>query len=348
MDKATETQLSLYLDGLLPDEESRAFEVRMEQDAELRRAVALHREAAGEMRSQPELPAGFTARARARLERQTAAAAAPWWHRFWSLETAGVLVSAGIIMLAIVPFLLQPDREVEEVLVAQSEMGRQEALFDRVATVPEPSAAAPGRGDAAPEEIAAETATERQDRFAAVGHLDDEDGTPIMLNEGPVDSQPAVEQKKRATELKDSLARERALATPAPLRADAGNSIRSIPVAGTVDLTEAGYIVVRSQSELDALLGVALEGSDEPGGVDGKAGEIDFDREMGILLPTRRDTPEPVRIVVLGSVTTDAHLMIFYTASPAGDEKADPTTVPPRQLIIVPASDLPVQLRKLN
>jgi hypothetical protein len=109
MDRETELRLSLYLDGQLSETDRQAFEAILEQDEELRRAVRLHRAAAEQMAAMPEVPASLVAGARARWAEQTEAARPAWWHRFWSLETAGLVAAALIVAAVLYPYAVSRD-----------------------------------------------------------------------------------------------------------------------------------------------------------------------------------------------------------------------------------------------
>jgi hypothetical protein len=135
----------------------------------------------------------------------------------------------------------------------------------------------------------------------------------------------------------------------------AGIPFRTVPVEAPARLNESGFAVIRSDADLgtteaffDTVTGKE-EAADAAGPPSGLAPTtIDFGSEIGILLPARRATPEPVRIDVIRVLSTGTDLVVVYRESALPPEDREAAAVAPYQMIVVPATDRNIRLEKTD
>ncbi|MBI4161022.1 MAG: hypothetical protein HY509_01080 [Acidobacteria bacterium] len=374
MDRKTELRLSLYLDGLLPEDERREFEARLERDPELRGAVALHRRAARVLAEVPDLPPGFIERSLTRLEGETAPPTAPhWWRRFWSLETAGLVAAAALVALILYPVLTlrdgvqSPDRQAEPALLPTPErrtappVPEDSRRMDRTALPGTPPTAGP------PEQVPAESDSSATDAEPPRASADEK---VLSLATEPVPS-PDGDAATGPTKAPSAAKKE---APPGPEFAAASKvaahteavPFRLLPFPGRVDLGERGYLLVRSDLELARLspaaepdtVTAAAEAEHHDGARTLSArGETpqetgvappDFSTEMALLLPEREISPRAARFEVRRVRKSGSVLFVEIHEVPPPEPDTAGTPSPSFQLLVLPATDLEIRLVKVE
>ena len=399
MDRETERLLNLYLDDQLTGADRQAFEIRLKQDSELRKAVDLHRETAAELRRMPELPEGFAVRARARLDRALPQKTAGWTgKRFWSLETAGLLAAAGIVVAVLYPFL-KPN-ETGQFFTPES---RSESPLPTVAekAVEEPG---PGAGDRIPEREALQQPTspddDRQNKALATSapprteppaepsteedqsredirtSFNDEsiEGLPAFGREynDVITTTPAVPKAAEAP-AKERVAKDPDRSPPVAAFAesvagamaaledqDAGTAIpfRVVQAPGTAELGKRSFVSLKKEADFDLLKrDDPAEELQETGRLkiltidqarEGFPLGIDLKKEMGVLVAARRQGDPPVRIEVTGARRAESRILIQYREIPVPADDASWRLLADYQVVILPASELPIELQKID
>ena len=414
MDRETERLLNLYLDDQLIGADRQAFEIRLKQDSELRKAVELHREAAAELRRMPDLPDGFAARARARLDRALPQKpAGRLWNRFWSLETAGLLAAAGIVIAVLYPFLksdetgqLFPQKPVAEFPATPAPEpvpeGDETDLETQMLNKNQPTRllSADDRKDAMAPVLEPAGRIVRDESIQDKGEVSD--ATPALgsneINEGP----PAIGNKyydvlttqsglaeEAENSPKESTAEGREpLAVPAGEKKTAAESIpgpktaaaaesfsadlaaladpdggavipfRVVQAPGTVDLGKRGFVSLKKEADFDLLKRGDLAEESPPTGRlkiltidqarEGILLGIDLKKEMGVLVAARRQGDPPVRIEVTGARRAESRILIQYREIPVPANDASWRLLPDYQVVILPASELPIELQKID
>lgn len=375
MDRKTELRLSLYLDGLLPENERQEFEARLERNPELRDAVAFHRQAARTLAEAPDLPPGFMERSLTRLEEASAPPTAfPWWRRFWSLETAGLVAAAALVALILYPVLVSRDK------VPDSEMP---AEFD-----------APVTSDTKPGFPQKEKAVGLDGGFqqevpSAAGPAEPVAPESPSLQAKAQPPQASAEDRVIAREVEsDSAAAREAAATVSPkvtsrdgekvaLRQEAGLELtvgggpeeipfRILPFPYPADLGDRRFLLVRTERDLAGLSQAArpdegatarkAEPPDRPRALSASAESavgpgqepVDFSREMAILLPGLEMSPHPVRVEVHRVWKSGTILFVGLREAPLPEPNTTAGPSPSFQLLVLPSADLEIRLVKVD
>ena len=345
MDAKTERLLNLYLDGLLPDRDRLEFEEMTRRDPALRHAVQVHRQAAREMARMPDLPPGFTAAARARLERERPPSVpAGWFHRFWSLEAAGLAAAAILVAAVLYPVLQnrEPEGPPATTLEAkEADEGADQEVLSRLRSLgyidsTEKKPNLPGVRSESIGGVAGGKAAPSNDRDQFARKIE---------AEGREAAGPAGPDAGATTHpLWKSLA--------VPARNEV--SFRSIPYPGPVDMKGSEFLVLKTESDLqdrNSLLYGVLADSPAASPADRENSaltpkSIDFSREMAILLPNWKSADSQVRIEVLELVETGTTLLVLYRENRIDPSKKGKISGPAYQLIILPASDLEIRLKQ--
>ncbi len=348
--------MNLYLDGRLKRAAREEFERREESDAALREAIEFHRGLTLEFREEaPPFPRDFLDRARERLERRRVArrragsaspparavsasqSVLPWWRRALIFEIlAGV--AAGLIVAAVLyPGLLRPPKTLPEPLDGKMPVGATDRetieklrslgyLAPGGATTGELSPPAPG--GASPRRSAARPGGTGKPR---------ETRRPASLAATPEDSASTRATPATQTPAAGTPA-EAAGSTPAPPTAPSPSTPPPPPLR-TVRFPKGpdpgrDHLVIRTAAELSAF----------SQGVDLSVPDIDFEREMLVVLRDDLGGNPPPRLVIVSVTLLAEALEIGCRSEPTDAASTAGGAGATGIAVIVPATDLPVRI----